>query len=71
MEMVSKVKGCVKGIDLHRPLPCWSLLWLFFADFFFTCKSRFLFIYLFLFLFFFKEPSKREGVRVLERESLG
>ena len=66
MEMVSKVKGCVKGIDLHRPLPCWSLLWLFFADFFLLANLGFLFIYL-----FFREPSKREGVRVLERESLG
>ena len=86
MEMVSKVEECVKGTDLHRPLPCWSLLG-FFIDFlcflhfffFFTCVKDFLFFcvnkcvkdFLFFCRFFFftcksrfREPSKREGVRV-------
>ena len=41
-DRVSKVKGCVKGTDLHRLLPCWSLLGFFWQNFFFfTCKSGF------------------------------
>ena len=42
-------------------LDCWGFFLQFFF-FFFTCKYG---------LFFLREPSKREGVRVLERESLG
>ena len=39
--------------------------WVFFlVDFFFFLLANLVF-------FFFREPSKREGVRVLERESLG
>ena len=64
MEMVLKVEGCVKGIDLHRLLPCWFLLGVFFADFIFLLANL-------GFFFFFREPSKREGVRVLERERIG
>ena len=41
-------------------LDCWGF---FFADFFLLANLGF--------FFFFREPSKREGVRVLERESLG
>ena len=65
MEMVSKVEACMKGTDLHHPLPCWSLLGFFcMKDFLFF--SRF-FLFLFFLLpnlgfFFLENPAKEKGL---------
>ena len=51
--------------ERNRSPPFVALLGFFFADFIFLLAN------LGFFFFFFREPSKREAVRVLERESLG